>query len=237
MSITQISSSALAGILVAGLFIPALCASAPSSKRGTSANAGSDKQFQTATPTVGAYVVYQGGKLQAVSVQTAAPAKASVSAPVSLTVNISGDGNPSGPIAQKSSAPGNSPAVIEYPWKVPTPFEISFVDGFTGVYPIGEQIVFHVEGRSPVKVDALPNNGFAVSAAIYDVPRSRIIQSVVGNFDEARRAWQLAFSAPSDNSISYEVEIHLYCGKDESQCAEIYGRAAQTTKRLTLIVN
>lgn len=198
-------------------------------------NGGTRPATSVAPPYISSsYGVYRGGTG---AVQSSTSAKISGTPTVSSSVTFSGRASPSTPIVQQLSVSGTAISAPEYQWKVSTPFEVSFVDGFMGVYQAGEPIVFHVEGRSPVQIEALPENGFSLAAAIYDVPRSRTIQSVAGNFDETRRAWQVTFTAPGDNAISYEVEIHLYCGRDESQCAEIYGRAAQTTKLLSLNVN
>jgi hypothetical protein len=124
----------------------------------------------------------------------------------------------------------------DYPWKVSPPFEISDVDGYKEVYQIGEPIVFHVEGKSAVHIDALPENGFGLAATIYDVPRSKTIQSVAGKYDENRRTWMVNLTAPKDNAISYEIELNLLCNRDESKCAEIYGIAAQTSRVVPLQV-
>lgn len=124
----------------------------------------------------------------------------------------------------------------DYPWKTQPPFEVSGVEGFASSYLAGNLLSFHVMGKSYVDIDAESKNGFSVSAAIYDVPRTKTFQTVAGTYDEAKRGWQIDFTAPTDSSLSYEIEILLYCGKDDSKCAEIYGIAAQTTKRMPLYI-
>ena len=124
----------------------------------------------------------------------------------------------------------------EYPWKTLPPFEISFVDGYQETYNAGDQIVFYVEGKSPSRVEAEPQAGFDVQAYIVDQTAKRNHTGTNGKYDENRRAWLVTLTAPKDNTKSYEISVSLYCGKDESPCAEIYGRAAQTQKTLNLLV-
>ena len=130
-----------------------------------------------------------------------------------------------------ATAPSN-----EYPWKTQPPFEVIDADGYQSSYQAGDPISFYVIGKSYVEIDAEPKNGFSVSAAIYDVPRTKSFQSVTGKYDEAKHGWQVDFTTPKDSSLSYEIEIHLYCGQDDSRCAEIYGISAQTTKQMSFSV-
>jgi hypothetical protein len=127
-------------------------------------------------------------------------------------------------------------AAYEYRWKTLPPFEISFIDGYRGTYDEGEEIIFYVEGRSPSKIEAEPQNGFNVQAYIDDPAEKKSLSATNGKYDENRRAWLITLNAPKDNTKSYVLSVSLYCGRDESPCAEIYGKAAQTLKNLNLQV-
>lgn len=127
-------------------------------------------------------------------------------------------------------------SAYEYKWKTLPPFEISFIDGYNETYGTGELIHFYVEGKSPSKVEAEPQAGFNVQAYIIDTTNKKTLAGTSGEFDENKRAWLIKLKAPEDNTKTYELSVSLYCGKDESQCAEIYGRAAQTMKVLNLQV-
>ena len=127
-------------------------------------------------------------------------------------------------------------AAYEYPWKTLPPFEISFIDGYLTTYAAGEQIVFYVEGKSPSRVEAEPRSGFNVQAYIVDKTATRNYAGANGEYDEKKGAWLIRLTAPKDNTKPYELSVSLYCGKDESPCAEIYGRAAQTSKTFNLQV-
>jgi len=122
----------------------------------------------------------------------------------------------------------------EYPWKTQPPFEISFIDGFQDIYNPGEQFSFYVEGKSS-HIDMGPKSGFSVTAYIQD-QQNVTIGHAVGKYDANRSAWLINLAAPSDDTRAYNVMIYLYCGKDDSQCADTYGRAAQTEKILQLKV-
>lgn len=124
----------------------------------------------------------------------------------------------------------------EYPWKTQPPFEITSIDGLLSGYLAGSPISFYVIGKSYVDIETEPKNGFSVSAAVYDVPRTKTFQSVTGKYDEEKHGWQVDFTSPQNSSLSYEIELQLYCGKDESQCAQIYGISAQTTKQMPLYI-
>ena len=124
----------------------------------------------------------------------------------------------------------------EYKWKTLPPFEISFIDGYKESYGAGEPMIFYVEGKSPSKVEAEPQTGFNVQAYIVDTTAKKNYAGATGEYDENKRAWLIKLTAPKDNTKTYEVSVRLYCGKDESPCAEIYGRAAQTSKTLNLQV-
>jgi len=82
----------------------------------------------------------------------------------------------------------------------------------------------------------LNNKGFNVQASIDDLAEKKSLSGTSGKYDENRRAWLITLNAPKDNTKLYELSVNLYCGKDESPCAEIYGRAAQTSKNLNLQV-
>lgn len=124
----------------------------------------------------------------------------------------------------------------EYPWKTLPPFEISFIDGYQETYSAGEPIIFYVEGKSHSKVEAEPQAGFDVQAYILDSADKTNHSGTNGKYDENKQAWLVTLTAPKDNTKSYEISISLYCGKDESPCAEIYGRAAQVGRTLNLQV-
>jgi hypothetical protein len=124
-----------------------------------------------------------------------------------------------------------APAIAdEYHWKNRQHFEISNIEGLQDSYAPGEQIVFYVEGKSPVKVDAEPKSGFHVQAYLVEKSSTKTYAGANGKYDADRRAWKVVFTAPKDTGKSYTMEIGLYCSKDDSPCAETYGRAARTRK-------
>ena len=126
-------------------------------------------------------------------------------------------------------------AAYDYPWKTLPPFEISYIDGYEEVYDAGEQIIFYVQGNS-FRTETEPRNGFGVQASIDDPAEQRSVAGATGEYDESRRAWLIKLKAPKDNTKSYKLSIGLYCDRDEGSCAEIYGRAAQTSKTYSLQV-
>jgi len=123
----------------------------------------------------------------------------------------------------------------EYPgWKTSERFEISKIEGYQEVYSAQEPIVFYLEGKSD-KMDVEQANGFYVSATLYDVPRTGI-QNAVVKYDPARRAWLVKLKAPTDSTKAYEIQVHLYCGKEGSACTGTYGLSAQKEIILPLSV-
>lgn len=158
--------------------------------------------------------------------------------PAAVTASISGRTKPKakGEPTYPQSAnviPGKAPRP-EYNWKTRLPFEISHVDGFTGVFTAGKPIELSVEGHSPaIEVKVVPDEGFRLTARIFDEARTMSFGTAHGEYDAKKQAWQVSMEAPDDVTQSYEMEIFLYCAIDESRCAEIYGRAAQTSKALS----
>jgi hypothetical protein len=127
-------------------------------------------------------------------------------------------------------------AAYEYPWKTLPPFEISLIDGYQGSYYQEEQIVFYVGGKSHSRIEIEPQAGFHVQAYIVNSEEKTQYAAANGKFDEYRRAWLITFVAPTDNTKSYELNISLYCSRDNSPCEEVYGRAAQVSIKLPLKV-
>jgi hypothetical protein len=122
----------------------------------------------------------------------------------------------------------------QYPgWKTPQHFEISSVIGYQEVYNADEPIVFYVEGKSD-KIDLEQSTGFYMQARIDEFPRTRPVSFAKVQYDPDKRAWQINLTAPKDNTKTYEIQLHLYCGFDDSLCATTYGRAAQVEKILPL---
>jgi len=125
-------------------------------------------------------------------------------------------------------------AAYNYPWKTQPPFDIAVIEGYRETYTAGEPIAFTIEGKA--QFDVTPENGFSVAATLHDTPRTRTLRSVAAKYDASKKIWQFTFAAPTDSTKAYEIEIHLSCGRDDSQCATTYGRAAQIEKRLPLQV-
>jgi hypothetical protein len=119
-------------------------------------------------------------------------------------------------------------------WKTFERFEISKVEGNQDVYNPQDVITFYLEGKSD-KMDVDKQNGFFVSAILYDVPRTGI-QNATVKYDTARRAWRVQLKAPADKTKTYEIQLHLYCGKEGSACTDIYGLSAQKERILTFSV-
>ena len=124
----------------------------------------------------------------------------------------------------------------EYPgWKTPQHFEISSVYDYQEEYDAAQPIAFYVEGKSD-KIDLGQSTGFTIQARIDEFPRTKPLSFANGKYDPEKRAWQLTFTAPKDNTKKYEIHILLYCGRDNSPCSDTYGRAAQVEKILPLTV-
>jgi hypothetical protein len=116
-------------------------------------------------------------------------------------------------------------------------FEISSVYGYREFYIPGEEIAFYVEGKSPVEIDAEPNSGFRVQASITNETRNKTIAEVDGNYDEGKRAWLVTFTAPSDPTNTYKINVYFYCATEGAPCDELYGRAARAIKYLPLQIH
>jgi len=118
-------------------------------------------------------------------------------------------------------------------WKTTPPFEISGIDGFQDNYNVGDPIHISITGKSN-KINTDPLNGFGIAATIYDIPRKKGFQGAAGTYDQGKHAWNVELTAPTDTTLSYEIEIHLYCSKNVSPCADTYGIAAQVEKKIPL---
>lgn len=121
--------------------------------------------------------------------------------------------------------------------KIPVNFETSNIDGYREVYAPGEQIAFHVSGKSPESLTIDPKSGFHVQAMIVSEKQSNPYASANGSYDEEKHAWLVTLTAPKEVSSSYQVEISLYCAHETGPCVETYGQAAQIQKNLPLQVH
>jgi len=121
----------------------------------------------------------------------------------------------------------------EYPgWKSAERFEISKIDGYQEAYNGQVPVVLYLEGKSD-QMSIEPSNGFFTSAILYDIPRTGI-QNAIVKYDQTRHAWRIALNAPRDNTKTYEIQVHLYCGKEGSACTATYGLSAQKEKIMPL---
>ena len=119
----------------------------------------------------------------------------------------------------------------EYPWKGGKSFEIYHVGGVDSVFLPGGSISLDVEGRAlATHVSPEPENGFHVQAYIDHEDLSRSLAGGNGEWDDGLRGWRVELKAPTELRDHYRLRVSLYCGYDESACAETYGRAAQTSK-------
>lgn len=122
-------------------------------------------------------------------------------------------------------------AVKEYPgWKNSERFEFSYIDGFLEVYNPEEPIVFTVEGKSD-KMYVDETNGFSAFATMFDVTK-RVGARAKMEYDSGRHAWTFKINAPKDYNGEYIFVVNLYCKKNNSPCAEVYGYGTQLDKIL-----
>lgn len=118
-----------------------------------------------------------------------------------------------------------------YPWKDGKTFEIYYVGGIDSVYSPGQSIRLEVEGRAlSTNVPPDPEHGFHVQASIDHEDSSKSLAGANGEYDEGLGGWRVTLEAPRELKQGYRLQASLYCGLDESLCAETYGRAAQVTK-------
>ena len=119
----------------------------------------------------------------------------------------------------------------DYPWKDGNRFEIYYVDGVESIYSPGQSISLDVQGRAlSTHVSPDPEHAFHVQAYIDHEDSSRSLAGANGEYDQRLRGWRVTLEAPREIKDGYRLQVSLYCGVDESLCAETYGRAAQTTK-------
>ena len=118
-----------------------------------------------------------------------------------------------------------------YPWKNGNSFEIYYVDGAESAYSPGQSISLEVQGRAlSTHVAPDPEYGFHVQAYIDHEDGSRSLAGANGKYDQRLRGWRVILEAPQETKEGYRLRVSLYCGVDDSLCADTYGRAAQTTK-------
>jgi hypothetical protein len=123
------------------------------------------------------------------------------------------------------------PVSSEYPWKNGNSFEIYRVDGVERAFEAGSQINLEVIGRSlssNVAID--PESGFHVQAAISHADLSRSVAGANAEWNEGLRGWTVELVTPAEPRENYRLQVHVYCAKDDSPCAETFGRAAQVTE-------
>jgi len=119
---------------------------------------------------------------------------------------------------------------VTYPFKNGRSFEIYSVDRVESTYSPGEQISLEVSGRSlSTNVPIEPESGFHVQVAIDSADLTHSEGRANGKYDEAARGWLADLHAP-DAPGEYRLMVFLYCSRDESPCAETFGRAAQVTE-------
>jgi hypothetical protein len=108
---------------------------------------------------------------------------------------------------------------------------ISDVSDITSSYAPSEKISFSVKGMESDVTPASKTEGFNVQAYIYDSPRTKTYAGTNGSYDPNSGLWNVALTAPTDSSLSYDLEIFLYCGMEGSVCWSKYGSGmGQVTK-------
>ena len=118
----------------------------------------------------------------------------------------------------------------DYPWKNGDSFEIYRVDGVARTFDAEVRISLEVFGRSlDTNVAPDPESGFNVQAYIDHADVGRTVSAGNGQWDPSLRGWRVELTAPAQPRDQYRLQVSLYCGRDESLCAETYGRAAQVT--------
>jgi hypothetical protein len=129
-------------------------------------------------------------------------------------------------LAASALAAGNG-----YPWKNGNSFEIYRVDGVGRTFEARSRITLEVLGRSlSTNVPPDPEYGFHVQASIDHVDLSRSVAGANGEWNDGLRGWVVELAAPQEPRENYRLQVHLYCTKDASLCAETYGRAAQVVE-------
>jgi hypothetical protein len=120
----------------------------------------------------------------------------------------------------------------DYPWKDGNSFEIHHVDGVEYSYAPEARITLEVVGRAlGTNVPPDPEYGFHVQATIDHPDLTRAISGGNGVWDPGLRGWKIEMKAPQELRDEYRLLVSLYCGQDESECAETYGRAAQVMEK------
>ena len=103
--------------------------------------------------------------------------------------------------------------------------------GVESVYATGQSISLEVQGRAvSTHVPPDPEPGFHVQAYIGHEDSSSSLSGANEQYDPRLRGWTVTLEAPLEFKEGYRLQVSLYCGVDESPCAETYGRAAQATE-------
>ena len=119
----------------------------------------------------------------------------------------------------------------DYPWKDGNSFEIYYVSGVESAYSPGQSISLEVQGRAvSTHVPPDPGHGFHVQAYIDHEDSSTSLAGANGEYNPRLRGWTVILEAPLEFKESYRLQVSLYCGVDDSLCADTYGRAAQATE-------
>ncbi len=105
------------------------------------------------------------------------------------------------------------------------PYEIDSIDGNDSHYTAGDTILFKVDAIEDNGASASSAKGFNLKARLYDADRGidHTIQSAYGSYSSSSGLWTVYLKAPSDDSVTYEVDVELYCDDNGSDCDDKYG--------------
>jgi len=109
---------------------------------------------------------------------------------------------------------------------VPTPktykLIISSVDGLKDRYLPGEAVQLLIKGLENDGTTAEAGEGFHIQVSVYDSSRTKTYSGTNAVYDNTSGWWRVDFISPTDKSVSYDLEIILYCAN--SNCKSKYGQ-------------
>lgn len=120
-------------------------------------------------------------------------------------------------------------------------YSIAGINGQQGTYAPGANIIFTVKGVEYDGSPASEQNGFNIQAHLYNaiVGMNPSFQAVNGTYDPLTGLWTVKLTAPTDKTITYEVNVGLYCGNIGlgSVCAQRYGTNANQNAKFQFLVS
>ncbi len=95
---------------------------------------------------------------------------------------------------------------------------ITNVSGIKSTYAPGEKIFLTIKGVESDGTPASAAEGYNIQSYIFDSKRTKTYAGVNGSYNSSNGLWNVVLTAPTDTSLTYDLQVSLYCSNTAGGC-------------------